>query len=73
MATPNEGSSETNLPGASQDSSSLTDATPRDPGPFYATRGAIQGDGGMRPGDWLVLLIGLTLIVGLALVVLGTF
>jgi len=30
-----------------------------------------QGDGGVRPGDWLVLLIGGTLIIGLALVVLG--
>jgi len=30
-----------------------------------------QGDVGVRPGDWLVLLIGGTLIIGLALVVLG--
>ena len=73
MTSPKMESSETNLPYAYKDNSSLTEGTSRDSDIVYAIWRGPQGDGGMRPGDWLVLLIGVVLIVGTALTVLGAF
>jgi hypothetical protein len=56
MAVPNEDSSETNLPYSLKDNSSLM-------------RAAFRGFH-LRPGDWLVPLIGLALIIVSALVLL---
>jgi hypothetical protein len=73
VTSPKMESSETNLPYTSKDNSSLTEGTSRDSDVAYAIRRGPQGDGGMRPGDWLVLLIGVVLIIGTALMVLGAF
>jgi hypothetical protein len=73
MAPPKMEPSETNRPYASMDNSSLTDSTSRDSDVVYGIRRSPRGDGGMRPGDWLVLLIGVALIIGTALMVLGAF
>jgi hypothetical protein len=68
---PKGNSSETNLPYTSKDNSSLTKTTSRGSPLFCAMRRGRQRDGGMRPGDWLLLSVGAALIIGLALVVIG--
>jgi hypothetical protein len=67
MAVPNEDSSEANLPYRPKDSSPLTGAAFRGSGRFFAMWRDPQGDGRMRPGDWLILLIGSALIIVSAL------
>jgi hypothetical protein len=66
-------SSGTNLSYTSKDNSSLTETIARGSALFYAMRRGRQGDGGLRPGDWLLLSIGMALIIGVALVVIGVF
>jgi hypothetical protein len=73
MAPLKDDSSVTDLPYTSTDNSSHTEATSRSSALFSPLRRGPQDDGGMRPGDWLVLLIGVALIIGLALVLLGAF
>jgi hypothetical protein len=73
MTSPKMESSETKLPLTSKGNSSLTEVTSRKSDVVYAIRPGAQGDGGMRPGDWLVLLIGVVLIIGTALMVIGAF
>jgi hypothetical protein len=72
-AMPRENSSGTNLSYTFKDNSSLTETTARGSALFYAMRRGRQGDGGLRPGDWLLLSIGMALIIGVALVVIGVF
>jgi hypothetical protein len=67
MAVPNESSSEANLPYRPKDNSSRTGAASRGCGLLFAMWRDPKGDGRMRPGDWLVLLIGSALIIGSAL------
>jgi hypothetical protein len=67
MEAPNEKSSEANLTYGPKDNSSLTGAAFRGIGLFLAMWRDPQGDGRMRPGDWLILLIGSALIIGSAL------
>ena len=70
MAVPNEDSSAANLPYRPKGNSSLTGAAFRGSGLFFAMWRDPQGDGRMRPGDWLVLLIGSALIIVSSLVLL---
>ena len=70
MAVPNEDSPEAKLPYRPKDNSSFTGAAFRGSGPLFAMWRDPQGDGRMRPGDWLVLLIGSALIIVTALVFL---
>jgi hypothetical protein len=67
MEAPNEKSSEANLAYGPKDNSSLTGAAFRGFGLFLAMWRDPQGDGRMRLGDWLILLIGSALIIGSAL------
>jgi hypothetical protein len=67
MAVPNEDSSEADLPYRRKDNSPLTGAAFRGFGLFFALWRDPQGDGRMRPGDWLILLIGSALIIVSAL------
>ena len=53
-----------------KDNSSFTGAALRGSGVLFAMWRDPQGDGRMRPGDWLVLLIGSALIIVSALVFL---
>jgi hypothetical protein len=70
MEVPNEDSSEANLSYRPKDDSSLTGAAFRGSGLLFALWRDPQGDGRLRPGDWLVLLIGSALIIVSALVLL---
>ena len=70
MAVPNEDSSGAKLPYGPKDNSSFTGAALRGSGVLFAMWRDPQGDGRMRPGDWLVLLIGSALIIATALVFL---
>ena len=70
MAVPNEDSPEARLPYRPKDNSSFTGAAFRSYRPLLALWRDPQGDGRMRPGDWLVLLIGSALISVTALVFL---
>jgi hypothetical protein len=70
MAVPNEDSSAANLPYRHKFNSLFTGAAFRRSGLFFAMWRDPQGDGRMRPGDWLVLSIGSALIIVLALVLL---
>ena len=70
MAVPSEDSPEARQPYRLKDNSSFTDAAFRGAGPLFAMWRDPQGDGRMRPGDWLVLLIGSALIIVTALVFL---
>ena len=63
MAVPNEVSSAANLPYGPKVNSFLTGAAFCGSDLFFAMWRDPQGDGRMRPGDWLVLLIGSALIV----------
>jgi hypothetical protein len=67
MAVPNEDSSEAKLPYRPKDHSSFTGTALRGSGLLFAMWRDPQGDGRMRPGDWLVLLIGSALIIVTAL------
>jgi hypothetical protein len=67
MAVPNEHSSAANLPYRPKINASLTGAAFRGSSLLFAMWRDPQGDGRMRPGDWLVLLTGLALIVVSAL------
>ena len=67
MAVPNEDSSEVKLPYRPKDNSSFTGAGFRGSGLLFAMWRDPQGDGRMRPGDWLVLLCGSALIIVTAL------
>ncbi len=69
MAVPNEVSSEAKLPYRPKDNS-FTGAALRGSGLLSAMWRDPQSDGRMRPGDWLVLLIGSALIIATALVFL---
>ena len=70
MAVPSEDLPEARQPYRPKDNSSFTDAAFRGSGPLFAMWRDPQGDGRMRPGDWLVLLIGSALIIVTALVFL---
>jgi hypothetical protein len=70
MAVPNEVSTEAKLTYRRKDNSSFTGAPLRGSGLLFAMWRDPQGDGRMRPGDWLVLLIGSALIIATALVFL---
>jgi hypothetical protein len=70
MAVPNEDSSEADLPYRPKDNSPLTGAAFRGSGRFSAMWRDPQGDGRMRPGDWMILLNGSALIIVSALVLL---
>jgi hypothetical protein len=70
MAVPNEVSTEAKLPYRHKDNSSFTGAALRGSGLLFAMWRDTQGDGRMRLGDWLVLLIGSALIIATALVFL---
>ena len=70
MAVPNEDSPDGRPPYRRKGNSSFTDAAFRGSGPLFAMWRDPQGDGRMRPGDWLVLLIGSALIIVTALVFL---
>ena len=70
MAVPNGDLSEAKLPYRPKDNSSFTGAAFRGSGLLFAMWRDPQGDGRMRPGDWLVLLIGSALIIVTALVFL---
>jgi hypothetical protein len=72
MATPIENLSETESPYTPRDNSSITVAV-RGLRLFFSMWGDPQRDGSMRPGDWLVLLIGMALFIGSGLVVLRGF
>jgi hypothetical protein len=63
MAVLNEDSAGVNLPYTPQVTSPLTGAAIHRPSLFFAMWRDSQGDGRMRPGDWLVLLIGSVLII----------
>jgi hypothetical protein len=67
MTVPNEDSSGANLPYGPKDNSPRAGAVSRASGLFLAVWRDSQGDGRMRPGDWLVLLIGSALIIVSAL------
>jgi hypothetical protein len=70
MAIPNEDSAADNSLYTPKANSSLTGAAVHGHSFFFAMWRDSQGDGRMRPGDWLVLLIGSVLIVVSALVFL---
>jgi hypothetical protein len=70
MAVPNEDSSEADLPYRHKDNSPLTGAAFRGSCRFFVMWRDPQGDGRMRPGDWLILLTGSALIILAALVLL---
>ena len=70
MAISNEDSAAENFLYTPKANSSLTGAAIHGHSFFFAMWRDPQGDGRMRPGDWLVLLIGSVLIIVSALVFL---
>ena len=70
MAVTNKDSSATNLPYSPKDNSSLTRAAFRGSDLLFSMWRDPQDDGGMRPGDWVVLATGSALIIVSALVFL---
>ena len=70
MVIPNEDLSTVNLPYTPKANSSLPGAAFLGSGLFFVMWRDSHGGGRMRPGDWLVLLIGSVLIVVSALVFL---
>jgi hypothetical protein len=67
MAVPNEDSPDGRPPYRRKGNSSFAGAAFRGSGPLFAMWRDPQGDGRMRPGDWLVLLCGSALIIVTAL------